>query len=567
MTMMTTLTDRRDRPGHACRSTRLAALAVVVATFATARTAGAADYTARRFEVAIAVSEAGDLHVNETIDFSFESGTFKRVWREIPASRTDGIEIVEARMDGTPFPRGEGPGRIIVSGENRVRVEWHFPPIGPSTHVFELRYIARGAVYREGDRDVLRWRLLPSEHRYVIDESVTRIATPVGTLDAPRLETRRVSAASASPDRVGLRIEAVGIGANGWVIADLRYPAGSLIASAPEWQQRHQNALSLAPRWAAAAGAIFVLGLFVLLMLRQGYSTATIGLDPTTTTSPPESLPAALAAALTANGRAFGYQGIATLLDLADRGVLRIAELPRSFGVRSYELSQVPGRHELDRHETEAITMAFGGRGDPVPFSRARARLARGGRRFTAAVNADLAERGLLDPDRKAVRDRLTVVSIAMLLGGALGCIAAAPFIPRFDGWPFLLPLGLAAAGIVGIIMAASTTPLSDAGLISAARWRGFRQYLKTLADTPDDARPAAIESRWIVYGIAVGLASRWARFLKRHPGAAPPWFVAASRDDGAAFAAFVGSHGAGAGGGGSAGGGAAGGGGGSGAG
>jgi hypothetical protein len=51
---------------------------------------------------------------------------------------------------------------------------------------------------------------------------------------------------------------------------------------------------------------------------------------------------------------------------------------------------------------------------------------------------------------------------------------------------------------------------------------------------------------------------------LKAHPGEAPGWFQAATHDNGAAFAAFVGSHAASSGG---AGGGAAAGGGGSGAG
>ena len=58
-----------------------------------------------------------------------------------------------------------------------------------------------------------------------------------------------------------------------------------------------------------------------------------------------------------------------------------------------------------------------------------------------------------------------------------------------------------------------------------------------------------------VVYGIALGLGYQWSRYLKKHPAAAPAWFVAAANEDpGGAFAAFVGSHaaGAGAGGGGS---------------
>ena len=80
------------------------------------------------------------------------------------------------------------------------------------------------------------------------------------------------------------------------------------------------------------------------------------------------------------------------------------------------------------------------------------------------------------------------------------------------------------------------------------------------LAGKKDAEGSITIDSRWIVYAIAVGLATQWARYLKTHPGVVPPWFLAASRDDRGAFAAFLGSqaivsggHGGGAGGGGGA--------------
>ena len=64
------------------------------------------------------------------------------------------------------------------------------------------------------------------------------------------------------------------------------------------------------------------------------------------------------------------------------------------------------------------------------------------------------------------------------------------------------------------------------------------------------------------MYGIAVGLAAQWARYLKAHPGRAPVGFQAATPDDNAAFAAFIGSQAATSGSSGGGGGGAAGGGG-----
>ncbi len=542
MTMTTTVSGWCDRAGHGCWRATLVLLACLLAPSGAAAD-GPGDYAATRFDVRATVLAGGSLDVTETITFEFQTGTFQKVWREIPSSRTDGIEIVEARMDGIPVSRGEGPGYIAVSGRRNIRVEWQFAPAGPSVHTFELRYIARGVAYRDGDRDVVRWRLLPAEHRYKIAESRGTIAAPVSPTAAPIVETRRVEQSTARILEGAVEIAASDVGTNGWVIAEMHYPAGSIVTTSPTWQQRETTASALAPRWMTAAAAIFVAGLVMLLLIRQPYSPPGFETDPTTTTEPPEPLPAALAAAVAGKGRASGFASVATLLDLADHGVLIVRELPRKLGSRNYELAQVPGRHDLARHEEEALSIAFAGQGAEVTMSRARSRLARAARRFSKALDDDLAERGLLDPSRKAVHQRLNVAAVVMLIVAGVGCIVVPLLIRDYGPWPFLMPLALLICGLAGLAMAAATTSLSDAGLLQRARWRGFTRHLKELADRHDDRGGAAIQSRWIVYGIALGLASQWSRYLKKHPETAPPWFVATADDTaGAGFAAFVGS-------------------------
>jgi hypothetical protein len=542
MTMNATLARSGDKAGHGGWRAALLLLACLLVPWPAAAD-GPGAYAASRFDVNATVLGGGSLAVVETITFDFQSGTFKKVWREIPSSRTDGIEIVEARMDGELFPRGTGPGHIVVSGGNRVRVEWQFTPAGPSTHTFELRYVARGVAYAEGDRDVVRWHLLPNEHRYHIAESRGTIVAPVSATAPPSLEKHRVDRASTTVSAEAIQIVAAGVDANGWVIAEVHYPRGTIVTALPGWQTRHATAAALAPRWTTAAAVLLAAGILIVFGARRGYPSPEFQTGPVTATEPPEALPAALAAALAAKGRTSGLQSVATLLDLANRGVLVVRELPRRLGTRQYELAQVPGKHDLTDHEEEALTVAFAGGADNVTMAKARARLARGARRFARSVNHDLAERGLQDESRTAVRDRLTAVSIGLLVAAGIGCIAAAPFIPRFEGWPFLLPLALAVSGAIGAVVAAATTTLSDAGLLQSAQWRGFKSHLKQLANRRDDEGAAPVRPRWIVYGIALGLASQWSRYLKRHPEVLPRWFIAAAHDNGGgSFAAFVGS-------------------------
>ena len=89
----------------------------------------------------IRVLPDGTLEVTETVVFRFQDGTFREVFREIPARRTDGIEVVRAEMQGEPLPFGTESGTAEVRQRNgRVRVVWRFRPVENVTRTFVLNY-------------------------------------------------------------------------------------------------------------------------------------------------------------------------------------------------------------------------------------------------------------------------------------------------------------------------------------------------------------------------------------------------------------------------------------------
>jgi len=559
--MKARLTDIGDRLGHswprgaACSGSwvkpcgdlrwRTAVLLVGFLLFAVSGSAAAREYSAQRFDVAITVLPGGDLEVAESITFDFQSGRFEKVWREIPGRRTDGIEIINATMDDAAFPIGDGPGHIVVSGSRRMRVEWRFTPVDPSTHTFGLKYRVRGVAFTDQRGDVIAWRALPTDHPYRIASSHLTLETPESPVKTPVVERRRVGTATVAVDERIIDVRATQISRNGWIEIETVLPAAGLVSRQPAWRTSEMNAAALGPRWMIAAASIAVLGILFVLAVRRQDDAPSIVTTESTTITRPEQLPPALAGALINNGRAHVGHALATIVDLADRGVLMVHELPRQLGVRSYELAQVPGKHDLTAHEGAALMTAFAGRGDEVTLSRARARLARGSRRFSSAVEMDLAAQGLLDPSRKAVRDRLLAVGVVLLLGAAVSAIPIAALVDRYGGWPFLLALALVVAGFAGIIASATTTALSNEGLVRAARWRGFKRHLKRAMGEQASVGAAPFTSRDLSYAIALGLAMQSSRYLKRHPGVVPPWFAAAGdpHHGNAAFAAFVGSN------------------------
>ena len=66
-------------------------------------------YEANQYDVKLQLDSRGVLTVTETVAFRFVVGPFSYVFREIAATETDGIDNVQASMDGQPCALGTGP--------------------------------------------------------------------------------------------------------------------------------------------------------------------------------------------------------------------------------------------------------------------------------------------------------------------------------------------------------------------------------------------------------------------------------------------------------------------------
>jgi hypothetical protein len=546
-----------------------ASLAVLAAFAAPAH---AKSYSAERFDSTVRILPGGAIEVTETVVFRFEDGTFRHVYRDLRTRHTDGIEIVSASMDGRVLPFGEGDGQVEVSGDDRIRVRWRFEPVADSTHTFVLNYVVRGAVRRDGAVDVLHWRALPSDHDYRIAESRVRIEHPGATPAArPQVEARRSETASVEPLAGGLIVAASDIRRNGWVEVRVPFAAGTYAASPPAWQARAMRQAELGPRWLAAAGVVLAGALIVLFAVRQRYDSPPRDLSGSSPAhDAPDDLAPASAGALVANGSVSLEHAMAALFHLADRGEITIVEEPRgSFGVRRFTVKRIGRKRPLAAYEEALLDTMFRerhGTVDAVSLSKARSRLAHRMKAFSTAVKADLAARGLLDPDRRRVRDLFARVAVALLLLAGVALAGGLILVNEYGPWPLAIGGALLVASLVGFILQSATSPLSNEGVRRAERWRAYRRHLNDVAQSRVHAS-ASPTSGALALAVAMGLAAAWSKFLKRQPETAPAWFHAVSAADDGGFAAFVAVGGAGATSGGAGGAGAAAGGGGSGAG
>jgi hypothetical protein len=531
---------------------RLLLVAVVVLAAQPATAAGR--YLAYGFDSRVEVRQGGTLRVTETVTIRFETGSFTQFYRAIPRRMSDGIEIVSASMDGTPLSRGSNPGHFEISGSSNIRVTWRFAVTAPATHTFEVTYLANGIARQEDDGDVVSWNLLPSAHNYSVAMSVSDITVPEAPSAMPTIETHRVAASKVEWRGMHVRVEGNGVRSNGWLQVRIRFPPGTVITAPPQWQQRQFAIKQLSIRWVYAAAIVLIAGFALLFFVRQRYDSPPR--EPRTgwsSTAPPDALPPPIAGALLTNGSPRLEHAMAALFGLADRGVLRIDERSRAFGLRDFTIVETTGR-SLAPYEERLLEIVFAGAQDgtrSVTLGKARNRLVRQFGKFKAALEPAMVSAGLLDDDRRSVRTRFVAIAILCLIAAGMLSIAFAFIVERFGGWPMMIPLALALVGVSGLMAYGAHTPLSNDGIRRANEWRGFRRYLRDIARDRQPSPGDAAMRQLLPFAVAFGISGVWSAYLKRHRVAAPAWFRSAdaAHYNPAAFSALVASGGSGAGG------------------
>jgi len=518
-------------------------------------------YHAERYDVDLAIQADGTLVVTETVVFRFEGGPFTYVFRELPYRELDEIVQLQASMDGDLLLQGTGPGQVEIRAGNPLKVIWHFSSTSDATHTFTLVYRVLGALRQLEGADALIWRAIPEDHDYEIAASTITLHYPDSV---PLLGKPIVRGAAAGIEAgAGLAvIAAQDIKRDRDVVVEVRFPAGSLVRVAPRWQVAQAERdfqLRQAWPWGLAAGLLTAVvggGLLASFWRRHPRPQPAPSDRLMMRTEPPTAHPPAVGIRLAGGA----MPALATLFDLAQRGVLQIEEIPGRWG-RKFAIHRQSAGEALRPHEQgllEALFRTKDGMADNLDLGRAGRRLAGRRKQFNEPLEEEMVAAGLMDGQRRQQRQRLLVSTVvAMLVGMALliaGLILAGASVSS-RGWGTLplaaamvgLGAGLVLIGLVGVIQASLFSTLTAAGEEVAAAWRSFLGYLKEVARGRQALLRDELFEAYLPYAAGYGLAERWAKRYQKQSGiAVPAWFRALRADDsmGAFVAAVSASHG-----------------------
>ncbi len=504
-------------------------------------------YSADRFDVDVVVQNDGSLLITETVVFSFVGEPFTFVFREIPTEQTDGVEILAASVDGRTYPQGTNAGQVEIESGSNIRVTWHMEPTANTTRTFVLEYRMLGVVRQTDNADVLRYQPLPDEFEYTINSSTVAVRYPDS---ADLQQAPSITAGTAQMEQSGNMVTFTrqNISPNETLVFGLIFAKGSLISAPPAWQTRQAEQSTLVPVWVGISLVILVagsLGAFWVWRTHQPKKVASTAV----LYEPPNNLPPAIAGVLNSHGVKPAWpNALATLFDLADRGILSIeeAEDKKWYQSRDFTIVQQKASGSLRPHEQGLLDLLFDskkGRQTAVKLSKLSGMVnGKQWKKFSDPLEAEIKAAGYIDKARQTRRQWVIGSSFIFLILGILGMILLpAVFINQFGPWSALMAFSLLVLFGIWITMGNTLTILTDDAKMMADEWQSFYNYMKDVTRKKAAVGGTNIFNRFLPYAASYGLLHQWAKFFQKEGWTdLPPYFHALSRSGEENMAAFV---------------------------
>jgi uncharacterized protein (TIGR04222 family) len=516
-----------------------------------------------RYDVTLDLKNDGSYHVTERQEIDFQGGPFKGGFADIPLDRIDALQNVVVReetaggvQDYTFVPWSnyeEAPGTYSATQtSSQVSVRYGFTPTTDQTRTFILEYDVYGAlrVYPNNDppNQQIWWTAIAGD---VTDVAPVQTATMTITLPTAIADLSQVVLSGPGEDTPEAHTtdgktwtwQATDLSSGDSLEVRLQFPP-IVDASPPTWQARDdaQRQKDEQNDQRKALYNVIFLGIGLLALVGGGAGLYGLwysrGRDPHTGAvadflpKPPDDLPPGAAGTLV-DERADERDVTATLVDLANRGVLKMDEIqgPTVLGFggsRDFQLTLLQTDPAVTAFETELLRSLFGSSlkaDQSVKLSSVRSRFTSATPKIKSLLYDELVKRGYFpqspEKTRSAWRSRGTVllgvvIAIAFFAGGFIS--DTAPFAWFLIGVLIILALGILS---LSSAMPRKTQPGAEA----AAKWRAFRKYLDDIEKYEQVAESRQIFDKYLPYAIAFGLEHSWVAKFASVGAATPRWY------------------------------------------
>ncbi|WP_169238405.1 DUF2207 domain-containing protein [Candidatus Roseilinea sp. NK_OTU-006] len=489
-----------------------------------------------RLDTEIAVQLNGDLKITETNVIDFTSGVFSWGFRDIELARLTEVRDIVVTERGQPLET-----EIVYTDDNKLRIKYYFlTPARGEQRTFVLNYTVVGATryYNEGDQ-VFWAAVYPSRGGFAVQNARAVVRLPAG-------------ATATNAEVYGVRANVKGLGES-VVVAEalepipsgdqmevrVQFPHGILTGEPAPWQQaydaRRRFEEAEKPRYdffTLLASLLIFLGgpaLAAVLYYTRGRDPD-VGLVAQYLTEPPDAPPGVLGALI--DETADIQDLVATLVDLARRGVLTMKEKPvEALGGALtitdwiFEPGENFGKLELRPFEQKLV--------DALQLSQGERALSSLRNRFYAKLPAlqhalyeEMVREGYYNHAPNATRAAYQSLAMALALIAALAFCAAIALLGELTDYAICLPMAFGVTALAFFLIAKNMPVRTRKGADMRMRAEAFKRYLQNIEKYTDVRESKDLFEKYLPYAIAFGLEHSWTKKFAAVDAPMPPWYV-----------------------------------------
>lgn len=482
----------------------------------------------------ITILKNGDIEVVETWEVAFPGATFTRAFRTIPLR--EGTAVINWQVfEGEERYRQNSSQRKytfdILQEDDAVTVNWYYPPSINRTRTFQLHYTIQNAlfVYPEGDQIFLKF--IEADRGYTINASRVTVHLPQRFAAEQLLAETYLNRNPTQGARIidGQTVEFTGgpfAPGEEWEIR-AQFPQGAVATSVQPWQviydnQPMYNLISL-----FAALVIGIVGFAGLFLLWDMFGRdKPVGKVARYYTRPPDDTPPGMVGILI-DESADLRDIIATIIDLARRGYIRITELTGTSMLGSNDFAFVrTGKDEstLRPFEQRIIQVVFGTL-EKQFVSNLRDQFHLSIPHLKQCLYDEAIRNGYFSRNPQSVRHWFATIGVILVaitgIGGAVGYYFLAPYAPY--SIVAFITAGLVAVSM--LILSPFMPKKTVRGATVVAKWRAFKRFLQHIERYTQVADARDQFDLYLPYAIAFGLERSLVEKFAQVNTPAPDWY------------------------------------------
>lgn len=491
------------------------------------------------YDVAITVQPDGCFRVVETQELVFTVGEFRFGVRSIPTESTSSIDAVQvSELGGQVYTRsssGEPYTFDVNQAGGNLNVRYNFPPTSDASRTIVIEYTVCGGLLYYPGGDQLVWQAVPSNDSFPIQNASVTVHLPSGATVANYDATGPSGTATLIDNNQGVYFvadEPIRPGSSNFAVR-VQWPHGIVAGQPASWQvaMDRQDQIEPVANLGMLALTIFVLVGGSLLLYLLWYSKgrdAPVKLPAEWIPEPPSELPAGMVGTLI-DERADTKDVIATLVDLARRGVLAIQEesKPGLFGIGStqeftyhLENADLPMRP----YEKLLVDKLFDG-ASSKQLSELRDKFYVAMGQVQKSLYQSVVEDGYFPRSPERVRTMYAGLGIAaLLMAFVVGCVVMMVAV-NWSAFALCLPVAFAVPAVGLIVLARHMPRKTDTGAEEAAKWLAFKRYMENIEQYTKVEEVQQIFDRFLPYAVAFGLERSWIAKFARVDTPPPPWY------------------------------------------